>query len=257
MKGYLLMLIFYVRHGDPIYSPDSLTPLGERQAESVAKRLALFGVDEVYASSSNRAIQTATPTCELLHKKVKILDFLNENHLDAHLQLPTKDNKKKWFWSHPEASAILASREVRGMGDEWYKHGYFEKYHFEETIHPINRALDEFIASHGYEHDTEKGLYRVNERNTEKRIAIFAHECMGKIVMSHLLDIPFPYYAAHFEMKHSAMTVIRLDDGALVDDNDIPSEYARARVLTLGNDSHLYRDGLPLLHNCARLRDKY
>ena len=27
------MVFFYVRHGDPIYSPDSLTPLGERQAE--------------------------------------------------------------------------------------------------------------------------------------------------------------------------------------------------------------------------------
>ncbi len=251
------MLIFYVRHGDPIYSPDSLTPLGERQAESVAKRIALFGVDEIYASSSTRAIQTARPTSELLKKEIKILDFLNENHLDTHLQISTKDNKKKWFWSHPETSAILASREVREMGDNWYKHPAFEKYHFEQTILPINRALDEFIASHGYEHDTDKGLYKVNERKPEKRIAIFAHECMGKIFMSHLLDIPFPYYAAHFEMKHSAMTVIRLDDGALVDDNDTPSEYARARVLTLGNDSHLYRDGLPLLHNCARLRDKY
>lgn len=38
------MLLFYVRHGDPIYNPDSLTPLGERQAEAVAKRLALHGV---------------------------------------------------------------------------------------------------------------------------------------------------------------------------------------------------------------------
>ena len=33
------MIFFYVRHGDPIYNPDSLTPLGERQAEAVAKRL--------------------------------------------------------------------------------------------------------------------------------------------------------------------------------------------------------------------------
>ena len=45
------MLLFYVRHGDPIYEPDQLTPLGHRQAESVARRLALFGVDEVYAST--------------------------------------------------------------------------------------------------------------------------------------------------------------------------------------------------------------
>ena len=72
------MLLFYVRHGDPIYDPDSLTPLGERQAESVAKRLALFGIDEIYASTSTRAIQTAQPLCELLGKKLTTLDFLNE-----------------------------------------------------------------------------------------------------------------------------------------------------------------------------------
>ena len=41
------MLLFYIRHGDPIYNPDSLTPLGHRQAESVAKRLSMFGIDEM------------------------------------------------------------------------------------------------------------------------------------------------------------------------------------------------------------------
>ena len=29
------MLLYIVRHGDPIYQPDSLTPLGERQAEAI------------------------------------------------------------------------------------------------------------------------------------------------------------------------------------------------------------------------------
>jgi len=80
------MLIFYVRHGDPIYDPDSLTPLGHRQAEAVAKRLALFGVDEVYSSTSVRAMQTAQPLCELLHKELKSLEFFHEDHLHS-LQL--------------------------------------------------------------------------------------------------------------------------------------------------------------------------
>ena len=33
--------------------------------------------------------------------------------------------------------------------------------------------------------------------------------------------------------------------------------YARARVQTLSNDSHLYRDGLPTNHASTRLRAKY
>lgn len=56
------MLLFYIRHGDPTYNPDELTPLGKRQAEAAAKRLALYGIDRIFASTSNRAIQTAQPS---------------------------------------------------------------------------------------------------------------------------------------------------------------------------------------------------
>lgn len=64
------MLLFYIRHGDPIYDPDSLTPLGNRQAEAVAKRLAVYGIDEIYSSTSNRAQLTAKPTTELIKKEI-------------------------------------------------------------------------------------------------------------------------------------------------------------------------------------------
>lgn len=53
------MLLFYVRHGDPTYEPDALTPLGRRQAEALARRLSLYGLDRIYTSSSTRAMQTA------------------------------------------------------------------------------------------------------------------------------------------------------------------------------------------------------
>ena len=45
------MLFFYIRHGDPIYDPDSLTLLGEEQAKALAKRLALYaGIDNPLAA---------------------------------------------------------------------------------------------------------------------------------------------------------------------------------------------------------------
>ena len=59
------MLLYYVRHGDPIYSPDSLTPLGERQAEAIGRRLAGCGIHRVFTSTSNRAKMTAQPLCEM------------------------------------------------------------------------------------------------------------------------------------------------------------------------------------------------
>lgn len=48
------MLFYFIRHGDPIYDPDSLTPLGHKQAEALAKRLCVYGLDEIYTSTSNR-----------------------------------------------------------------------------------------------------------------------------------------------------------------------------------------------------------
>ena len=65
------MLLFFLRHGDPIYSPDSLTPLGRRQAEALARRLARYGVNQIFASSSKRAMETAQPACEMMKKEMK------------------------------------------------------------------------------------------------------------------------------------------------------------------------------------------
>ena len=60
------MIFYYIRHGDPIYDPDSLTELGHKQADALSKRLSLYGLDEIYVSTSNRAKLTAQPTCEAL-----------------------------------------------------------------------------------------------------------------------------------------------------------------------------------------------
>lgn len=68
------MIFYLIRHGDPIYDPDSLPPLGHKQAEALAKRLALYGLDEIYASSSMRAKMTAEPTCKMLGKEMTVLD---------------------------------------------------------------------------------------------------------------------------------------------------------------------------------------
>ncbi len=250
------MLIFYVRHGEPIYDPDQLTPLGEKQAESVAKRLARCGIDEIYASTSNRAKQTAQPLCALLGKELITLDFLKEKNAAEITMLPTDDGKRVWVWSHSYYSELLASREVREMGSRWYEHPELAPFHMEHIFRYVGRELDAFLANQGYEHDTERGLYRVTARANEKRIAIFAHEGMGKIVMSHLLDIPYPYYAAHFEMEHSGVTVIRLDDDTTKYPHN-PKEYARARVLTLSNDAHLYRDGFSPVHHSSRMVNEY
>jgi probable phosphoglycerate mutase len=249
------MILFYIRHGDPIYNPDMLTPLGHRQADAVAKRLALYGVDEVYSSTSIRAMETAEPTCELLKKPLTTLDWMHEQHVFDAFTVPIVDGgRPTWLWSHADYAALICSREVREMGDRWYEHPAFRDLNFHEYYSSFKQNIDDWIATLGYEHDREKGMYKVTGNNKEKRVALFAHEGVGKLFMSELLDIPYPYYVEHFEMKHTGMTVIYFDEGRREYDFH---GYARARVLTLSNDSHLFREGLSTYHNSTGMREIY
>ena len=94
------VIFYYVRHGDPIYDPDSLTPLGLRQAEAAAKRLALYGVDKIFSSTSNRAVLTAKPTCEMLKKEPVLLDFANEayaKNIGTYGRFKAEDGAVAWI----------------------------------------------------------------------------------------------------------------------------------------------------------------
>ena len=235
------MLLFYIRHGDPIYNPDQLTPLGERQAESVAKRLALFGIDKIYSSPSPRAMQTARPTSELVQKEIVPLDWANESHAYGDMGLKTFP-KSTWPYQNDETRRRFNLPEVRALGNLWYTHPLFEGETFENGVTRMKREADAFLASLGYEYDAGANGYRA-VAPTDERVALFAHEGAGMLFMSTILGIPYNHYCTHFAMCHSSMTVIefRGKEG----DPVFPT------VLELSNDGHLYRDGLPLAYNKA------
>lgn len=229
------MLLFYIRHGDPIYDPDSLTPLGLRQAEAVAKRLSLYGLDEIYASSSNRAILTSKPTCEILKKEAKILDWCNEGHAWQELVHIDENSRKDWLFAHPSIARRLISNEFAVLGENWAEHPMFEGTNVKSGIERIRRETYSFLAEHGYVFDAEKHLYKCEAPNN-KRIALFAHQGFGLAFLGTVLGIPYPMFSTHFNMSHSGMTVISFgnDDGCCVPE-----------ILQLSNDSHLYSEGLP------------
>lgn len=232
------MLLFYIRHGEPVYDPDSLTPLGRRQAEAVAKRLARYGIDEIYASSSTRAQQTAQPASELVHKPVRTLDWCNEAHAWEQLTIVQPNGSRCWLYQDDKARALLASGEVAALGEKWYTHPSLSDPRFAEGMERVGRETYALIKAWGYEFDAKKGLYRAVAPN-EKRIALFAHEGFGMAFLSTLLHIPYSLFCTRFGLEHSSMSVVRFGEGEEV----IPC------LLQLSNDSHLYAEGLPTRYN--------
>ena len=82
------MLLFYLRHGDPIYEPDNLTELGKKQADALAKRLITSNIDVIYSSTSVRAMLTAEPTAKAYNKEIIPLSWAHEGNAWDNMCIP-------------------------------------------------------------------------------------------------------------------------------------------------------------------------
>lgn len=232
------MLLYYIRHGHPTYDPDELTPLGKRQAESLAHRLGSIGIDKIFASSSNRAQETAQPTSEVCRVPITTLDFANEKYAWEDFSVETAAGNKNWVCFNQEWKNRMLSSECLKLGDLWYEHSYFDGTRIAEGIRRIERETDALMDSLGYHHDRALRGY-IPVAPTDDHVALFAHLGFGMAFLSALLDIPYPYLSTHIDMHHTGVTVIEF--ATVTVENPI----VRPRILELSSDAHLWRDGLP------------
>ena len=226
------MLIYYIRHGDPIYDPDSLTELGKRQAEAIGKRLARVDIDRIYASSSNRAILTATPLSEMSKKEITVLDWCNEGYVWGEFTVSDASGTR-WLYQDEKTADVLNSDEIRKLGMEWYNHPLFKETNCGKGMKRVAAAANEFLLELGYEHDPKRHVYKAVKPNND-RIAMFAHEGFSYVFLSYIMDIPYPMFT-RFVYNHTGMTVIEFDGG----------EYVQPKILQYSSDSHLYKENLP------------
>ncbi len=130
---------------------------------------------------------------------------------------------------------LLVSNEVVNLGHHWYDHPAFASYQYKEGGAFFEKNIDAFLLSLGYRHNREPHSYIALQENN-KRIAVFAHEGVGSIFLSSVLDIPYAIFATHYAMSHTGMTVLHFDSHG---DAIVP------KILHFSNDSHLYKEGLP------------
>ena len=229
------MLLYYVRHGDPIYNPDSLTEQGHAQAAALSKRLSALGFDKIYASSSNRAKQTAQPTCLALGMEAEVLDWCNEGYAWRDLTVTTENGQKCWAFQNHKVSLLFAKPEMKALGKSWYDHPFFAGTNFKDGFQRIEDETDKFMAALGFFHDRENSCYTVTAP-PYKRVALFAHQGFGLAFLSALCDIPYPEFCTRFDIGHTGVTVIRIEGSE--------GERVMPKILQLSNDSHLYKEGL-------------
>ncbi len=202
------MRILFIRHGDPNYTDDCLTPLGHVQAKAAAERVKNEGISRIYSSSCGRAYETALYAAELLQLPIEQLDFMRE--LD-------------WGWAdeaagkraHPWecAKEILCAEGVDPMRTEaWREHRYFVN--SDPLIPLVDAAVDGFdaiLAQHGYVRCGD--VYRC-VRPSDETIALYSHGGSSSAVVAHMLNMTFLQFCAICEPERTSITTLTMKTNA-------------------------------------------
>ena len=228
------MLLYIVRHGDPIYEPDSLTELGKLQEKALVKRFSVYGLDRVYTSPLERAKMTAAPTCEALGITPEVLDWTSENLTFDDFSVPCPGGGRTWSFGSVR-NTVYKNSESDWLGEKWYEAFPFCNCNAKAGFERIQRGSDAFLSSLGYTRDGM--IYRI-DRPSEEKVAVFCHYGTGTTWIAHLLGLTPPAVWSTFLINHSSLTVFRFP-------ND-KEGFISPMCLALSDCSHLYEAGLPM-----------
>lgn len=209
----LVMDLFLIRHGQPDWAPGriaridpGLTDLGHRQAERVGHRLSqVEGVDELWASPMNRAMETSRPVSDGLVLDPEVHEWLQE------IQNPPQ-------WEGEPAEVIekaLEDANYREMEEMWDGLPQGESFrHFHERV---VTGLVATMDSHGVHPADPTGRHLWNVDDPGRRIVIVAHAGTNAVILGHLLGLdPVPWEWDRFRQPHtgvSRLTTFRVSTG--------------------------------------------
>jgi len=220
------MRLYLIRHGDPDYSIDSLTPRGHKEAAALAVYLQAEGVDQLVSSPLGRARATAGYTAERTGLPVTIEEWLRE--------LPRLASPQARHCAWNVDGHLVHTPGFLAAPNDWHDRAWFSHPEMEQTQARIQAASDAWLAGLGYVRESG-GCYRV-ERPNRKRIAVFCHSGLGLTWLSQLLGVPLPVMYTSFFLHPSSVTTLLLDERE--------PGVATWRCLGLGALPHLHRAGL-------------
>ena len=171
------MRLLIVRHADPDYSIDSLTPAGWEEAKLLADRLAPIPVAAYYVSPLGRAKDTASLTLKKACRTAETCSWLREFAPQA--VHPGKDSGHcVWDWL---PDAWMAEPKYFDK-DHWHETEVFQNAHVKEEYDWVTGELDRLLRRHGY---VRNGLFYRAVAPNEDTIVLFCHFGVECVLLSH------------------------------------------------------------------------
>lgn len=229
------MLLYIVRHGDPIYSTDSLTERGFIQAEAVGQRMFDSKIDKIYSSPMGRARLTAEPASKLLGLPVNIEDWAYEIGDERLTYFPDGERKSVTFVQN---SYFRDEGDINLSYEDSYKCKVLADTNLKAGVERVANGGREFLERLGYKE--ENGVYKIIKPNEEK-VALFCHAALTKAWLSDLLHLPIHLVWAGINLTHTSVTVLEF--------KNYENGYTAPKLLCFSDVSHLYKAGLDLIHD--------
>ncbi len=223
------MRLLIIRHGDPDYSIDGLTPVGQREAALLADRLEKENIKAIYCSTLGRAKATAAPTLRRLGMTAEYCEWLREFNY-ATVFSP-------WF-QRPAGAWDLLPEYVNAHPElyhpyDWMKCELFKDTQVPQAYRTVTAALDRMLKTHGYER--EGYVYKAVARNHDT-VALFCHYGVTAVLLSHLMNCsPYSIWQ-HAVTLPTAVTVLYTEERR--------EGIAHFRAAAIGDTSHLYAKGV-------------
>ncbi len=220
------MKLLFVRHGDPDYENDSLTPQGWHEAKLLSERLAKLSVKNFYCSPLGRAKDTASVTLKEVSREAEILPWLRE--FSPQMMHPHGVVTIAWDWL-PEDWTKCPEFFDR---ERWADHPLFVEANVREAAREVEDGIDSLLKIHGYARD---GLFYRAEKANEDRLVFFCHFGVECVVLSHLLNVsPMILWHGACAAPSSVTTVVT---------EERRKGIAYFRMLSFGDTAHLYVAG--------------
>lgn len=221
------MKLLIVRHADPDYTIDSLTPTGWKEAELLSNRLSGLDVKAFYVSPLGRAKDTASLTLKKMNREATVCDWLRE--FPPRIFRPDQEAETiAWDWLPADWTKDKRYYDK----DVWCTTDIMSAGRVGDEYRHVIEEFDKLLSFHGY--DREGAYYRAAHANTDT-IILFCHFGLECVLLSHLLGIsPMVLWHGTCAAPSSVTTLVT---------EERREGIACFRMSSFGDVSHLYAAG--------------
>lgn len=221
------MKLIIIRHGDPDYSIDSLTPTGWEEAQILSDRVSKLDVAAFYVSPMGRAQDTAAATLKKMGRQAETLDWLREFPAQM-VKEPGEKASVIWDWMPQKWTGIPEFYDA----EQWMNVPVFQQADVPELVKKVTDGLDALLEKHGYVREGK--VYRAARAN-EDTLVFFCHFGLECVMLGHLLGLsPMVLWHGTCAAPTSVTTVVT---------EERQEGIASFRMSSFGDISHLYAAG--------------